>query len=174
LESRQEKVLELLNTHGRRLHRLLARLTRNADATSDLMQELFLRLSRSKGLDQARDPFAYVWRAAANLAFEWRRRQKIRVRPQGEGHVRDAGSHPLGGLIREEQLQRVLEATARLEEPARNVIVLRFIEQESYQQMALRLGKDEAYLRLLCSRTLVRLRQMCADPETCRREGGAL
>ncbi len=174
LEQRQEKVLELLNTHGRRLHRLLARLTRSADATSDLMQELFLRLSRSKGLDRARDPYAYAWKAATNLAFEWRRRQKIRVRPLAKaGREEQVEGHPLGSLLREEQLQRVLEATAGLDELARSVVVMRFVEQEPYEQMALRLGRKEAYLRLLCSRALARLRQRCADKETCRREGGA-
>ena len=41
----QEKVMELLDMHGRRLHRLLGRLTRSPDVAGDLMQELFIKLS---------------------------------------------------------------------------------------------------------------------------------
>lgn len=169
----QDKVLELLDTHGRRLHRLLGRLTRSEDATSDLMQELFLRLSRSKGLERARDPYAYAWRAAANLAFEWRRQRKIRLQPLEEDIREDEPEdQPVGKVIQDEQVQRVLEATSRLDELARNVIVMRFVEQEPYEEIAARLGRDAAYLRSLCSKTLVRLRQMCGDYEAGRTDKG--
>ncbi len=173
LGPQQGKVLELLDTHGRRLHRLLGRLTRSEDATSDLMQELFLRLSRSKGLERARDPYAYAWRAAANLAFEWRRRRKIKLQPLGEDIREDEPTdQPLGKAIQDEQVQRVLEATSRLDELSRNVIVMRFIEQEPYEEIAARLGKDAAYLRSLCSKALARLRQMCGDREAGRADKG--
>lgn len=169
LASSQDTVLELLDTHGRRLHRLLGRLTRSEDATSDLMQELFLRLSRSKGLERAQDPYAYAWRAATNLAFEWRRRQKVRPQPlEEDARENEPHDQPLGRVIRDEQVRRVLEATSRLDELARNVIVMRFIEQEPYEEIAARLGRDAAYLRSLCSKTLVRLRGMCADAEARR------
>ncbi len=169
----QDKVLELLDTHGRRLHRLLGRLTRSEDATSDLMQELFLRLSRAKGLERARDPYAYAWKAAANLAFEWRRRRKVKIQPLEEDVREDEPKdQPLGKVIRDEQIQRVLAATSRLDELARNVIVMRFVEQEPYEEIAVRLGRDTAYLRSLCSKTLVRLRQMCADHEAGRTDKG--
>jgi len=166
LGQQQDKVLALLDTHGQRLHRLLGRLTRSEDVTSDLMQELFLRLSRSKGLEQARDPYAYAWRAAANLAFEWRRRRKIKFGPlEGDAREDEPQERPLGKLVRDEQVQRVLEATSRLDELARDVIVMRFIEQEPYEEIGARLGRDVAYLRSLCSKSLVRLRQMCDDRE---------
>lgn len=173
LGPQQDKVLELLDTHGRRLHRLLARLTHSEDATSDLMQELFLRLSRSKGLERARDPYAYAWRAAANLAFEWRRRRRIKLQPLEEDTCEDASQdRPLGMVIQDEQVQRVLEATSQLDELARNVIVMRFVEQEPYEEIAARLGRDAAYLRSLCSKTLIRLRQLCGDQEAGRTDKG--
>jgi RNA polymerase sigma factor (sigma-70 family) len=173
LGQQHDKVLELLDTHGRRLHQLLGRLTRSEDATSDLMQELFLRLSLAKGLERARDPYAYAWRAAANLAFEWRRRQRIKPQLLEEDMCEDEPQgRPPGKVIRDEQVQRVLEATSQLDELARNVIVMRFVEQEPYEEIAVRLGRDAAYLRSLCSKTLVRLRQMCGDHEAGRTDKG--
>ncbi|MHC4344090.1 MAG: hypothetical protein ACYSUP_05340 [Planctomycetota bacterium] len=58
MHNRQKKVLELLEMSGPRLHELLARLTLSEDAVGDLLQELFIRLSSSNGLDKA------IWRSS--------------------------------------------------------------------------------------------------------------
>jgi RNA polymerase sigma-70 factor (ECF subfamily) len=167
LKSHQDILLELLDEHGRSLHRLLGRLTRCEHATSDLMQELFIRLSQSGGSARARDLYAYAWRTAMNLAFEWRRRQKITSVPLDQTDLPDE-SRP-GGLaqaMRNEQIERLLEATAKLEEPARSVVVMRFIEQQSYEQIAERLGKKPAHLRSLCSKSLARLRSVLSENDS--------
>ena len=121
LQERQSKVLELLDTSGQRLHAVLARVTLSEQATGDLMQELFLRLSNAKGLDRARDPFAYAWRVALNLAFEWRRhRRKVRFEPLDEARLpADSGPSALDRMVRTEQLEKILDATAQLSELAR-------------------------------------------------------
>ncbi len=173
MKRRQDKVLELLEAHGRSLHRLLVRLTRCEHATCDLMQELFIRLSSSSGFDKARDPYAYAWKTAANLAFDLRRRQKVKLQPLEKDDYADEPCRPaLGRMIRDEQLHRILEATSKLNELARNVVVMRFIEQESYDQIALRLGKNPDYLRSLCSRSLARLRETLAEQNDAHTDKG--
>ena len=167
MKSHQDIILDLLDTRGRSLHRLLARLTRCEHATSDLMQELFVRLSQSSGTRQARHLYAYAWRTAMNLAFEWRRRQKITLSPLEQTDLPD-NSQPsaLGQMIRDEQIERLLEATSKLDEPARSVVVMRFIEQQSYEQIAERLGKKPAHLRSLCSKSLARLRSVLSENDS--------
>ena len=119
MKRRQDKVLALLETHGRSLHRLLVRLTRCEHATGDLIQELFIRLSSSKGFDKACDPYAYAWKTAANLAFDRQRRQKVKLQPLEQDDFVDESSAPaLGRMIRDEQLERILEATSKLNELA--------------------------------------------------------
>lgn len=173
MKQHQELVLQLLDQHGRSLHRLLARLTRCEQATADLMQDLFLKLSQAEGAAHARNLYAYAWKSAANLAFEWRRRQRANASPLDEdAHIDESCSPPLGQVIREEQLERVLAATARLNEPGRSVIIMRYIEQQSYEQIALRLGEDPNYLRSLCSKSLARLRQACGEKEDGRMKHG--
>lgn len=51
------------------------RLTLRRDVAAELLQELFVRLGTSE-IENARDPTAYAWRAAINLAMEWRRRRR--------------------------------------------------------------------------------------------------
>jgi RNA polymerase sigma-70 factor (ECF subfamily) len=161
LKDNQKRILELLDQHGESLHRLLSRLTRCEHSTSDLMQELFIRLCCARGFAKALNPYAYAWKTAANLAFEWRRKQKITFESLEAAVVSDESNRQtLEQMIEEEQLNRVLCVTSGFNELARNVIVMRFMEQKSYQQIAERLGKNPNHIRSLCSKTLERLRRI--------------
>jgi RNA polymerase sigma-70 factor (ECF subfamily) len=130
----------------------------------DLLQELFLRLWNSKAFDKAEDPFAYAYRAAVNLAFEWRRRRQIRCRPlEGNCPVTQDDSSALGKMVQAEELEQVLDATAKLTDLARAVVVMRYIEQASYEEIAQRLGKEPQYMRSLCAKAMARLRELLAS-----------
>ena len=158
---RQQKILRLLNISGPRLHRLLARLTRREDVIGDLLQELFIRLWNSKTFDKADDPLAYAYRTAINLAFEWRRQQQT-VCQSVEGDYPAAKDNPsaLGKMIQDEELEQVLDATSKLNDLARDVVVMRYIEQESYETIAERLGKKPQHLRSVCAKAMARLREV--------------
>ncbi len=158
---RQKKILQLLDMSGERLHRLLGRLTRREDVVGDLLQELFIRLWNSKAFDKAEDPFAYTYRAAINLAFEWRRRQKASCQFLEENcpAVEDDPS-ALGKMIQAEELEQVLNAASKLTDLARDVVVMHYIEQDSYEEIGRRLGKKPQYMRALCAKAMAQLREM--------------
>ena len=158
---RQRKILQLFDASGPHLHRLLARLTLREDVVGDLLQELFIRLWNSKAFDKAEDSFAYAYRTAINLAFEWRRRQQITCRPL-EKNCAAAQEEPsaLGKMIQVEELEQVLEATSRLTDLARDVVVMHYIEQDSYDEIAERLGKTPQHMRSLCAKAIAQLREV--------------
>jgi RNA polymerase sigma factor (sigma-70 family) len=161
LIERQKKILALLDTSGPRLHRLLGRLTQREDTIGDLLQELFVRLWNSKAFDKAEDPFAYAYRTAINLAFEWRRRQQVTCQSIGGRYqaVQDDSS-ALGKMIQAEELEQVLDATSQLSDLARDVVVMRYIEQDSYEEIAKRLGKKPQHLRSVCAKAMAQLREV--------------
>lgn len=161
---RQKKILQLFDTSGPRLHRLLARLTQREDVVGDLLQELFLRLWNSKAFDKAEDPFAYAYRSAVNLAFEWRKRQQI-SRQSVEGNCPSAtdNSSALEKMVQAEELEQILDATSKLTDLARDVVVMHYIEQISYEEIAERLGKEPQYMRSMCSKAMARLRELVAS-----------
>jgi RNA polymerase sigma-70 factor (ECF subfamily) len=160
LIERQRKILQLLDTSGPRLHRLLARLTRREDIVGDLLQELFIKLWNSKTFDKAENSFAYAYRAAINLAFEWRRRQQPTCQLL-EQNCRATEDLPvLGKMIQTEELEQVLNATSRLNELARDVVVMRYIEQDSYEKIAERLGKKPQHIRSVCAKAMAQLREV--------------
>ena len=158
---RQKKILQLLDTSGERLHRLLWRLTRREDVVGDLLQELFIRLWNSGAFDKADDPFAYAYRAAINLAFEWRRKQKATCQISQENcPARKNSPSALGKMIQAEELEQVLNAASKLTDLARDVVVMHYIEQDSYEEIGRRLDKKPQYMRALCSKAITELREM--------------
>ncbi|MHC4691422.1 MAG: RNA polymerase sigma factor [Planctomycetota bacterium] len=164
LIERQRKILKLLDTSGADLHRLLARLTLREDVVGDLLQELFIRLCNSKAFDKAENPFAYAHRAAVNLAFEWRRKRKTACQPLEENCLEaENDSSAIGKMIQAEELQQVFNAAVKLNDLARNVVVMHYIEQKSYEEIAQRLGKKPHYMRSLCSKAMARLRELLAS-----------
>ena len=161
VNDRQKKVLKLLDTSGVRLHALLGRLTLSEDVVGDLMQELFIRLSNSSGLHKANDPFAYAYRAAINLAFEWRKKSKVKFQSLDEDCLPvENNPSPMAEMVQAEELAQVLDVMMRLNELARKVVVMHYIEQESYEKIAWRLGKKPQHIRSVSAKAMARLRQL--------------
>lgn len=167
MKNRQEKILELLDTSGARLHALLARLTFCEDVAGDLMQELFLRLSNSRGFTKADHPFAYAYRVAINLALEWRRKKKVPFQSlEGDLLPEKQSVSPLAQMVQAEELALVLDAIPRLNRLAQEVVVMHYIEQESYETIAERLGKKPQHLRSVSAKAMARLRQLLTGATT--------
>ena len=163
----QTELLELLETSGANLHALLARLTLREDAAEELLQDLFLKLQGAKDQGRIECWYAYARRTAINLAFDWRRRQANRracsLDALAERASETAG--PLGRLIASEELEQVLAAIDRLSGASREVFVMRYIQQCSYEEIAEQLGKTVHQVRALCFRALSTLRDVLGcDP----------
>lgn len=157
-----ECLLHLLDTDGRRLHRLLTRLTLRPDAADDLLQELFLRLRSSSGFRKATDPVAFAVRTAVNLAFDWRRKRRRR-REVEEVPDQAIRTDPLAKLVEREELDQVLVALIELPESVRLCLVLRHLEQLDANEVARLLGKTAHQVRALCAKGVARLRQRLGE-----------
>jgi RNA polymerase sigma-70 factor (ECF subfamily) len=150
----------LLESHGDRLYAALARLTLSKDAGAELFQELFLRLARSHGLASANDPAAYAFRAAINLAMEWRRQRRRDLVPLSEAiEVVSDDPSPLQQAVYGEEHERLLNAASELGESAHRVFVLRFIEQQSYEEIARQMETTPHRARGLAHAALMELRK---------------
>jgi RNA polymerase sigma-70 factor (ECF subfamily) len=140
------------------VHALVYRLTLRRDVADDLLQELFLRLDRSREFAAARDPAAYARRTAINLALEWRRRRRIHDPPHND--LPTGATPAIEGLIRAEEIERVLDALSRQSELSQQCFVLRYVEQESYESIAARVGKTPHQVRGLCHAAVRQIRDV--------------
>ena len=166
MRSRQKELLELLDKSGADLYALLTRLTLREDVAEELMQELFIKLNNSRGIGKVANWDAYARRSAINLAFDWRRTQKKKVLALGQ--VAEPASNdnsPLGKLIHSEEMAETLDAIGRLKKASREVLVMRYLQQESYDNIAEQLGKTSHQVRALCSRAVRHLRDVLDSNE---------
>jgi RNA polymerase sigma factor (sigma-70 family) len=160
-------VSTLLAQHGRQLFALLVRLTLRYDVAEDLLQELFCKLATSPNFQKAENHLAYAHRTATNLAFDWRRSKKRKTATVGQYEsLADAGNSPLMGLIRREELDQVLNHIAVLPSPGREIIILRYLEHESYETIANQLGKTKHQVRALSFKAITRLREELGQNRT--------
>ena len=164
----------LLDRGGRQLYALLVRLTLREDVADDLLQELFVRLSQSGGFQQADDPLGYARRAAIHLAFDWHRQKKRRGKVESLLEEPAAtGASPLNVISAREDFEQVLAAMERLSELSRTCLVLHYIEQLSYLEIAEQLGATPHQVRGVCHKGIRRLQQLMgvAWRGTKRKEG---
>ena len=159
MENRHEILLELLEKSGATFYRLLTRLTLREDVAEELMQELFIKLSNTNDLNDVKNLDAYARRAAINLAFDWRRSNKHNH--SGLERLQEPASNdnsPLANMVQTEQLQQVLDTIGRLNKTPREVLVMRYIEEQSTEDIAKQLQKTPHHVRALCSRALGHVR----------------
>ncbi len=171
MQSRSHQLLEFLERAGPSLYALLTRLTLREDVAEELMQELFIKLNGSKNLDKVNNLTAYAYRAAINLAFDWRRSRKrtpLRLDQVHEPASND--NSPLSKLIQTEELEEILNAIGRVNGPSREAFVMRYIQQQSTDDIAEQLGKTPHQVRALCSRALNHLRDVLG-PEQAQSSG---
>lgn len=161
MQKRHKELIELLDRSGVSLYTLLRRLTLREETAEELMQELFIKLSNSRGFKKSVSRDAYARRAAINLAFDWRRkyRQKHQYPAEALEPVSNESS-PLSKLIRTEELEEILDAVGRLNRSWRQAIVMRYIQQQSYDDIAEQMEKTPHHVRALCSKALNRLREL--------------
>ncbi len=130
--------------------------------TQDLVQEVVLRtLHNLAGFDARHQGAlqAYLRQAVANRIRDEVRRATRHPAPFHLSEVHpDASASPLERAIGTEGLERYERALARLREPDRQVIVARIELQQSYQEIAVVMGKPSANAaRVAVTRALTRL-----------------
>jgi RNA polymerase sigma-70 factor (ECF subfamily) len=125
---------ELVGRYGRRLHYYLGKLLRDAGGAEDVLQEVWLAVYR--GVPQLADPGAFaawLYRVARDRAFRELRRRRVRLRPLPEDELpADDADDPFTAA----DAEWVHAALDRLGPEHREVLLLRFMEEMSYEDIA--------------------------------------
>lgn len=135
---------EIVQTYSRRIYNLAYRFTSRADTAEDLTQDVFVRVYRS--LEQYNpkqgDLQNWLMRLARNLIIDdYRKRQRA---PQDEiaddledhkYHLRSAGNSVQREMERRELGAQVQAGIDKLSTDLRTCVILRDIEELSYQEI---------------------------------------
>ncbi len=128
----------LYDDHAQALFSFLLNLTRNEADTSDLLQQLFLKLARRPGLlDGVREQRAFLLRLAHNLAIDLIRRRGARER----NYEQLAGQNlalfaPAADQDERAFREALTDALAQLPADQRAVVHLKLWEGFTFEQIA--------------------------------------
>ena len=158
---------ELVRRYRGQITNYVYRLVSDYDTAVDLAQETFMRVFRAADRYQSSYAFStYIYRIATNLAIsELRKRKRHRlVSLTGFFQSREAGEEdsefdpadlrPLADatLVEDERRAAVARAIATLPEKYRVPLVLRDVEERSYDEIARILGMSEGTVKSRISR----------------------
>jgi RNA polymerase sigma-70 factor (ECF subfamily) len=157
----------LVRRYQDRLFNTVVRILGNAEDAADIVQESFLlafvKLEAFKG--NARF-FTWLYRIAVNASISMKRKQKTLLSSDShdalpalmESIDRSEASRPESALDRRERIERLESALNRLTPDHRAVIVLKEIEELSYESIAETLGVPVGTVRSRLHRARLELR----------------
>jgi RNA polymerase sigma-70 factor (ECF subfamily) len=157
---------EIVSTYSRRIYNLAYRFTSRTDAAEDLTQEVFVRVYRSLGQYDPKQGDLQNWlmRLARNLIIDdYRRRQRAPQDTQAEDleghtyHLRASGGTPQREMERRELGEQVQAGIDKLPQDLRTCVILRDIEELSYQEIVDHLKIPEGTVKSRINRGRIEL-----------------
>jgi RNA polymerase sigma-70 factor (ECF subfamily) len=157
----QEAFGALYDRHVVRVYRHLYYLVGNAAEAEDLTAQAFLQAWEAIERYQIRGaPFvSWLLRIAHNVGVSYLRSRKDGLELPEMLVDKSRHGDPEDSLQRQAEVERVREAIMRLREEQRQVILLRFIEDLEYREVAEIVGKSVAAVRVIQHRALNALRK---------------
>jgi RNA polymerase sigma-70 factor, ECF subfamily len=165
---------ELLTRHARRLHRFFAMQFGEAELAADLTQEVFARVIGARERIPPDEGFRpWIWTIAINLAHSQRRRRTAAPptfsmhdsepeQPAIEESLPDLAPSPRDMSSADERARHLRAAIGRLDEPQREVILLKYFQNLPCRDVAQVLGVTEGTVWSRTHRALAQLRTMMA------------
>ena len=137
----------LFETHKDRVYSIALRYAGDSAAAMDIAQDTFLKLLSSIGQFRGDSNFeSWLYRLVVNSCLDYHRKRRrfLPLLEDGLEAALDVFRAPresaLHDLLREEQEERVQQVVAQLPEEQRIVVVLRYTEGLSYEEIADLLG----------------------------------
>jgi len=158
-QSLSEEVERLFREHATFIYRTAFRVTGNGEDAEDVLQNLFVRIMRRElPPDFKRNPKAYLYRAAVNLALNVVRSRSRRATMETLGEVEDP-------CFREksrgesEMDECVRQALGELSAKAAEILILRHVHGYSDVEIARFLGTSRGTVAVSLFRSRARLRR---------------
>lgn len=156
---------ELVAKYQDRVYNTLVHVTGSCEDARDVAQEAFVQaFVKLESFERASSFYTWLYRIALNLAISLRRRKSPSVsmdelrQQTGLEPVAD-DDHPAEPLYRSERARQVHAALAELSEEFRTVIVLREMEDYSYEEIAAMLEVPVGTVRSRLHRARMLLRE---------------
>jgi len=156
---------EAYERHGERVQRLCLRLLGKRADAEDAAQEVFLKLfERARSFDGRARFATWLHRFTVNLCLHRMERERLRLARAlpDEGELVDPADSPAEALGRTEAREALERLLLRLSPEHRAILVLRELEQLSYEEIAAALAIPEGTVMSRLSRAREQLVRLAA------------
>ena len=152
---------QMFMPHSRRMYATAWRLTADAQAAEDLVQEAFLKLwMKRDSLNKVENTEAFCTTIVRNIFFDRYRKNGNRFVEQPPEKLNIADDSNISEqLEHRENAIKFMNIIARLPEQQRLIITLRDIEDLSYSEIAAQTGLQAINIRVLLSRARKQIRE---------------
>ena len=165
MAEKRRSVEEIIDQRYEDLLRFVRYRIRDPDEVRDLVQEAFLRLLQRDRKELIERPEAYLFRIAANLAYEHRLRTGRRASDLESADIDDRSAAPEARAADQERIQRIDAAFARLPPLPRAALLLQRRDGMTYEEIAARLGTTKHMVKKHLSRAMHECRAAMVDDE---------
>lgn len=150
---------KIYDQYGKALYRFLLSLTGNREQAEELMQEVFYQaLIHIDQFEGRSSMLTWLCQIGKNAWLkEIRRNSRYADTPYEELRLPDSTPTPEEAVIRKEELRRVRQAVANLEEPYRDVFILHIFGRRPLKEIAYMYGKSESWARVTYFRARTRI-----------------
>ncbi len=162
-----DRLAAIYDEYYQLIYRYVYRQVGDVETARDLTAEVFHRLLRTaqSGRSPDRHPKAWLYRTAHNIVVDHYRRQQHRRHLPLDEELVDTDDDPAGTAERRLAGAQVRAALRHLTPDQQQVIVLKFLEGLSNQEVAAVLDKPVGAVKSLQHRALAALRRQLAPEE---------
>lgn len=158
---------EIFDRHHRMVFNLALRLSGDPERADDLSQEIFLRIYRHIGRFKGRSSLkTWIYRISINCCRSRLARRRLPIQVPADPTVdlvdrlRDPTAGPERRAIARDRMRQLMAVLQQLPRPYREAVVLRDVEELTYEEIAGVLGVRLGTVRSRIARGRERLRQM--------------
>jgi RNA polymerase sigma-70 factor (ECF subfamily) len=160
---------ELVRRYQARLYRFVARLVGSRDDALDLVQDVFVKAWQAIPEWQPQAAVhTWLFQIARNGAIDHLRRRSalgMTPHPDPAADVPDVRAGPEDAALTAERFRHLQTALARIAPEHREILLLREVEQMSYDEIAAALGIRAGTVKSRISRARAALLQLCRRVE---------
>jgi len=131
---------EIVNRYEKKVFFVIKRMLNDDDETADATQEVFIKVHDSlKRFRGEANLYTYIYRIATNVAISYLRKRKVRAVVRLDETITNiltGGKEPQREADQSELKKLVAQAVAALPVQQRQVFILRFYEELSYEEIS--------------------------------------
>ena len=162
---RKQAFDELFDRYYERLMTFVSGIIRDRENAKDIIQETFIALSRKRAdFDKLSDIHSFLYVAARNRCIDYMRvRKRITEREQRFINAANDADELNNDLLDGDFLQALHASVENLPQRSREVIVLYYMQELKYREIAEKLNISDRTVENLLSQALKKLRKSLAE-----------